>query len=730
MTEWNKTFDFKSKKLYYNRIQYNNPSERAVEVPIGFDFLAANVEESARVLEVGNVLSCYENTLSEEIGIISREIVDKFEKDIGIDNHDLMELNPPDKYNVILSISTVEHIGQEVDPTGGYGEHTHSRDREAPLKAIVKIYDLLAVNGKALITVPFGTLTDGRWYIQFSGQYLALLYNKYGIPKEAVSTSFLKLIDRDSGSQVNMLWEDSQGLEVSNCEYHHPLPAANAIAVIELSKVSNDFYLNLNVEPTPLFYNKPYGERIGAAQDKAELHQIQAELEQYKAQLHQTQANVEIISVHVPKTAGTTFSQILSDVYGIEAVFQDNLNVLDSQIYKPSDLPADIKVIHGHFHLDKYNGYFPDAKRVIWLRNPVVRLISNYFFWRTQEVGVPRNMDVLGILEFAEYPGMQNVVTNYIGKNQLSDFYFVGIMEFLESDLENLKTMMGWPELNIPIRNKNTFGNYEYKLREILDDNELIKKLAQSNSLDMELYQEALNLRAKRRNELGGFHQILQLCEKSQSQWHQTQTELEQSQSQLHQTQTELEQSQSQLHQTRGDLKRSQSQFHLSLEDLQQSQSQLHQTQEDLQQSQSQLHQLKGEFEQLSFQFDQMQVMWQQSQEQLHQLKGEFDRSRLTQATPSPTGEQSQQMQYKLLVWEAWYACQNRDLKQMAQYLRQSLKHTPFSRTETILNWLDNFANFSSEKGDNFDTNSLTNTLEWKELMRGMLAVKTASATH
>ena len=170
--------------------------------------------------------------------------------------------------------------------------------------------------------------------------------------------------------------------------------------------------------------------------------------------------------------------------------------------------------------------------------------------------------------------------------------------------------------------------------------------------------------------------------------------------------------------------------MHQTQEDLQQSQSQLHQTQEDLQQSQSQLHQLKGEFEQLSFQFDQMQVMWQQSQEQLHQLKGEFDRSRLTQATPSPTGEQSQQMQYKLLVWEAWYACQNRDLKQMAQYLRQSLKHTPFSRTETILNWLDNFANFSSEKGDNFDTNSLTNTLEWKELMRGMLAVKTASATH
>lgn len=45
-------------------------------------------------------------------------------------------------------------------------------DREAPLKAIAKIYGLLEPNGKALITVPFGKLTDGKWYIQFSQKYL------------------------------------------------------------------------------------------------------------------------------------------------------------------------------------------------------------------------------------------------------------------------------------------------------------------------------------------------------------------------------------------------------------------------------------------------------------------------------------------------------------------------------------------------------------------------------
>ena len=156
--------------------------------------------------------------------------------------------------------------------------------------------------------------------------------------------------------------------------------------------------------------------------------------------------------------------------------------------------------------------------------------------------------------------------------------------------------------------------------------------------------------------------------------------------------------------------------MHQTQSELEQSQSQLHQTQSELEQSQSQLHQIRGDF--------------QESQAQLDQIKEELKRSRSSQTTASQTGQQSQQTQYDLLVWEAWYACHNGDLKLMDQYLRQSLKHTPLSRTQTILNWLENFAIFSSEKGKNFDTNFLTNTLEWKELMRGMLAFKTASTTH
>ena len=292
MTEWQRSFFFKGKELGYNRIRYNNPTERCVEIPIAFEFLA-NLDKKDRILEVGNVLAYYENTLSEHMGILRRKIVDKFENELGVDNEDLMNLRSAEKFDAVVCISTVEHIGQEEEPSGTYGEHIENRDLEAPLKAIAKIYDLLDVDGKALITVPFGTLTDGDWYIQFSGQYLAQL-KKYGVPKEAIATNFLKQLDRNPiWDKAQMLWAEVDGLEVSDAEYNYPFPYSNAIAVIELTKLSNDFHLNLDVEPAPLFYHKQHDIRRQMEQYQAQLYQTQAELEQSKTQLHETQRELE-----------------------------------------------------------------------------------------------------------------------------------------------------------------------------------------------------------------------------------------------------------------------------------------------------------------------------------------------------------------------------------------------------------------------------------------------------
>lgn len=238
------SFVYKGKHLRYNQSSHNNLGERAVEVPIAFDFLAT-LADTDSVCEIGNVLANYETLYDPEQRYHARRIVDKYERGERIDNIDVMDLPSAAKYSAIISISTVEHVEQEHS-----SEHLFlNRDLEAPLKAIAKIYDLLAPDGRALLTVPFGRLLDGRWYIQFSQDYLDLLITCYGIPRAAIEVTFVRRL-----LAPEQRWAEATVAELGQSEYYAPLPYANAIAIIELRKQAAPFTLRLDVPPTALVY--------------------------------------------------------------------------------------------------------------------------------------------------------------------------------------------------------------------------------------------------------------------------------------------------------------------------------------------------------------------------------------------------------------------------------------------------------------------------------------------
>ncbi|MCC3419285.1 MAG: methyltransferase domain-containing protein [Microcoleus sp. PH2017_07_MST_O_A] len=227
------------------------------------------------------------------------------------------------------------------------------------------------------------------------------------------------------------------------------------------------------------------------------------------------------------------------------------------------------------------------------------------------------------------------------------------------------------------------------------------------------------------------------VLEQSQYQLHQTQTEWEQSQYQLHQTQTEWEQSQSQLHKTQTELAQSQSQLHETQAEVKQSQSQQAQTEAELaqaeiklKQSQSQQAQTASELAQAKAQLHETDGVLEQSQSQLHQTQEVLERLLFQQSLAATQTDEGQiPMQYKLLLWDAWYAYRKGDMAAVAQCLQQSLKCTPLSRTETLVNWLESFAKFSSEKGYEFDSYSLTSSVEWKQLMRSVTTLKAVVAS-
>jgi hypothetical protein len=663
MKEWKRTFVFNKQEFYYNRIRFNNPTERAVEIPIAFNFLAA-LNKPASILEVGNVLSHYENHLSERLGITSRRIVDKFEVEVGVDNEDLMNLPSDKKYDAIVSLSTVEHIGQKGDPSGGYGEQEENRDLEGPLKAIAKIYDLLAADGKALITVPFGKLIDGEWYIQFSKEYLYLLGKKYGIPKEAVSVNCLKLIDRETnGSSFNVLWEELDALELSYVEYGSPFSQANAIAVIELSKLSSEFHLKLNVEPSPLLYNMSYETRTEFEQNKALLQQSQSELAEFQRQLQLTQSEWE-------------------QSQAIQQQTQSQLQQSQLQLHQTQS------------ELEQSQAIQQQTQSELEQSQAIQHLIQS---------------------ELEQSQAIQQQTQSELEQSQLQ-------LHQTQSELEQSQSLLYQTQSEL-----EQSQSLLYQTQSELEQSQALqhqtqRELEQSQALQhqtqSELEQSQLQL-----------HQTQSELEQSQAIQQQTQSELEQSQLQLHQTQSELEQSQALQQQTQSELEQSQLQLHQTQSELEQSQALQYQTQSELEQSQAIQQQTQSELEQSQLHLHQTQSELEQSQLQLHQTQSELERLKFSQAMVRESDVKSQ-MQYKHLLWEGWYAYCKGDRAGMANFLKESLKCTPFSTTETVLNWLETFTRFSSEKGDILDTNTLVNSAEWKELMRRSINGKTALTIH
>ena len=191
-------------------------------------------------------------------------------------------------------------------------------------------------------------------------------------------------------------------------------------------------------------------------------------------EINDVKSGVEIISVHIPKTAGSAFTRVLLKVYGPEGVFLDYPYDKNYQRQFMKKRDANVKVIHGHFRVGKYKHKFPDSKRIIWLREPVNFLISYYCFVkvyrRTEFYNLLQNKN-LSFLEFTEIPKAQNIMSFYMKNMKLKDFYFVGIQDFFTEDLEELKTRLSWPDVIISKENNNPYSDYQRIKEEILSDN-------------------------------------------------------------------------------------------------------------------------------------------------------------------------------------------------------------------------------------------------------------------
>lgn len=133
-----RTFTYEGKEYPYFRHRYNLAwrNERAVEIPIALELLS--ICSGRRVLEVGNVIGHYFD--------VEHDVLDKYERAEGVINADVVGFSPDHPYDLVLSISTLEHVGQDEAPP----------EPGKAAAALENMASFLAPGGMLLTTLPAG----------------------------------------------------------------------------------------------------------------------------------------------------------------------------------------------------------------------------------------------------------------------------------------------------------------------------------------------------------------------------------------------------------------------------------------------------------------------------------------------------------------------------------------------------------------------------------------------
>ncbi|MCB0704754.1 MAG: sulfotransferase family 2 domain-containing protein [Saprospiraceae bacterium] len=218
---------------------------------------------------------------------------------------------------------------------------------------------------------------------------------------------------------------------------------------------------------------------------------------------------LELVSIHIPKTAGTSFRGVLKEVYGEQEVIRLDIGLIKQElrinevVFSKNKLSKNIRVAHGHFSPALLKAHFeiaPEVPFITWLRDPIERVISNYFYLqkrlKEELEEEKKGLNILSkmqrsLLEYAQSEINQNRMSKFLEGIELEELFFIGIQDYFAEDLQFIAQKLQWPPIqelkyNITGRKNDQVSPEERQ------------QIADLNQKDVALYEKALSLRSKR----------------------------------------------------------------------------------------------------------------------------------------------------------------------------------------------------------------------------------------
>ena len=223
-----------------------------------------------------------------------------------------------------------------------------------------------------------------------------------------------------------------------------------------------------------------------------------------------------IISVHLPKTAGSSFKILLEKRFEARLLLDyadlpintpievRNQKALADAAFNVSRDLREYDCIHGHFLPVKYMPLKISGRAIFitWLRDPFARMVSHYNYWKRtynpesspilQQKFIEENWT---FEQFCFSEEMRNFYAQFLWSFPENAFEFIGITEHFETDLKffsrhylgieirDVPRVNEAPAFMIPIKATNKF---------------FLDRFIDFHSEDYRLYKKAINLRIER----------------------------------------------------------------------------------------------------------------------------------------------------------------------------------------------------------------------------------------